>query len=53
MVGKKFRVLDLQVGCGIDSGAYAAAYAKHFKKQATGCEVILGGYTAINRPMKF
>jgi len=28
------------------------AYAKHFKKQAIGCGVVLGGHTAINCLMK-
>ena len=28
--------------------SYAAAYARHFKKQAIGNAVILGGHTAIN-----
>ena len=48
MVGRNFRVFGMQVGCGIDANAYAAAYAKHFKKQAIGCGVVLGGHTAIN-----
>ena len=52
MVGRKFRIFSLQVGCGIDSSAYAAAYAKHFKTQAIGCGVVLGGHTAINCMMK-
>jgi len=52
MVGRKFRIFGMQVGCGIDSSAYAAAYAKHFKKQAIGCGVILGGHTAINSLMQ-
>ena len=52
MVGRKFRIFGMQVGCGIDSSAYAAAYAKHFKKQAIGCGVILGGHTAINCMMQ-
>ena len=47
-VGQNFRIFGMQVGCGVDSKAYAAAYAKHFKKQAIGCGVILGGHTAIN-----
>jgi len=47
-VGRKFRVFSMQVGCGLDGSAYAAAYAKNFKKQAIGCGVILGGHTAIN-----
>ena len=48
MVGRKFRVFSMQVGCGVDGTSYAAAYAKHFKKQAIGCGVVLGGHTAIN-----
>jgi len=48
MVGRNFRVFGMQVGCGIDGGSYAAAYAKNFKKQAIGCGVVLGGHTAIN-----
>ena len=38
----------MQVGCGIDSSAYDAAYARDFKKQAIGCEIILGGHIAMN-----
>ena len=52
LVGRNFRVFSMQLGCGIDSTAYAAAYAKHFKKQAIGCGVILEGETAINCMMK-
>ena len=48
MVGRNFRVFGMQVGCGIDTTSYAAAYAKNFKKQAIGCGVVLGGHTAIN-----
>jgi len=48
MVGRNFRIFGMQVGCGVDGGSYAAAYAKHFKKQAIGCGVVLGGHTAIN-----
>ena len=48
MVGRKFRVFGMQIGCGVDSKSYAAAYAKNFKKQAIGCGVVLGGHTAIN-----
>lgn len=47
-VGKKFRVFGMQVGCGVDSKSYAAAYARNFKKQAIGCGVVIGGHTAIN-----
>ena len=38
----------MQVGCGLDRETYAAAYAKHYKKQAIGCGVVIGGHTAIN-----
>ncbi len=48
VVGRNFRIFGMQVGCGIDTSSYAAAYAKHFKKQAIGCAVVLGGHTAIN-----
>lgn len=48
MVGKNFKIFSMQVGCGIDSKSYAAAYAKNFKKQAIGCGVVIGGHTAIN-----
>ena len=51
-VGKKFRVFGMQVGCGVDSSSYAAAYARNFKKQAIGCGVVIGGHTAINCLMK-
>ena len=47
-VGRNFKVFGMQVGCGVDGGSYAAAYAKNFKKQAIGCGVVLGGHTAIN-----
>ena len=47
-VGRNFKVFGMQVGCGVDGNSYAAAYAKHFKKQAIGCGVVLGGHTAIN-----
>ena len=48
LVGKKFKIFAMQVGCGVDSTAYATAYAKNFKKQAIGCGVVIGGHTAIN-----
>lgn len=47
-VGRNFKVFGMQVGCGVNGSSYAAAYAKHFKKQAIGCGVVLGGHTAIN-----
>ena len=48
MVGNNFKIFGMQVGCGLDRDSYSAAYAKHFKKQAIGCEVIIGGHTAFN-----
>jgi len=48
IVGKRFKVFGMQVGCGVDSTAYATAYAKNFKKQAIGCGVVVGGHTAFN-----
>jgi predicted phosphodiesterase len=44
-VGKRYRIFATQVGCGVDSKTYAAAYAKNFKKQAIGCAVILNNGT--------
>ena len=48
MVGNSFKIFGMQVGCGVDANTYAAAYAKHFKRQAIGCGVVIGGHTAIN-----
>ena len=44
-VGKRYRIFGMQVGCGVDSSSYAAAYAKNFKKQAIGCSVVLNNGT--------
>ena len=48
MVGNRTKLFGMQVGCGLDRETYAAAYAKHYKKQAIGCGVVIGGHTAIN-----
>lgn len=48
MVGNKFKIFGMQIGCGIDRDSYAAAYARNYKKQAIGCGVVIGGHTAIN-----
>jgi metallophosphoesterase superfamily enzyme len=48
LVGKRFRIFAMQVGCGVDWESYATAYAKNFKKQVIGCGVVIGGHTAIN-----
>ena len=50
-VGKRSRTFAMQVGCGVDSTTFAAAYAKNFKKQAISCGVVIGGNTAINLMM--
>lgn len=52
IVGAKFKVFGMQVGCGIDHESYAMAYAKAGKKPAIGCGVIIGGHTTINKLMK-
>ena len=50
MVGRNFKVFrNAGAACGVNHWkAYAAAYAKNFKKQAIGCGVVIGGHTAIN-----
>lgn len=50
-VGQNYRVFACQVGCGVDSKSYAAAYAKNFKKQAIGCAIIIGSEICINAMM--
>jgi len=52
LVGKKFRIFAMQVGCGVDWESYATAYAKNFKKQAIGCGVVINGNVAINELMR-
>ena len=52
MVGRNFRIFGMQVGCGVDHESYAAAYARHYKKQAIGCGVVINGDVAINCLMK-
>jgi len=51
LVGKKFRIFAMQVGCGVDWESYATAYARNFKKQAIGCGVVINGDVAINELM--
>ena len=46
--GNTSRIWAMQVGAGLDRDSYAAAYSKHYKKQAIGCGVVIGGHTAIN-----
>lgn len=53
LVGSKFKIFGVQVGCGINHESYAMAYAKNFGKPAIGCAVILdGGRTPINLLME-
>jgi len=53
VVGQNYRIFGSQVGCGIDHKSYAMAYAKHGKKPAIGCMVVLdNGNTPINLLMK-
>lgn len=49
--GKERSVFGMQVGCGIDASSYAMGYAKHGKKPAIGCGVIVNGTVAINERM--
>ena len=46
LVGKKYKIFAMQVGCGIDKSSYAMAYGKHFKKPVIACGVVLGGKKA-------
>ena len=48
IVGSKFKLFGLQVGCGIDHTKYAMAYAKENAKPAIACAVVLNGETPIN-----
>lgn len=41
LVGARFKIFGMQVGCGIDHQSYAMAYAKAGKKPAIGCGVVL------------
>jgi metallophosphoesterase superfamily enzyme len=48
IVGAKFRIFGMQVGCGVDHKSYAMAYGKEGPKPAIACGVILQGETPIN-----
>jgi metallophosphoesterase superfamily enzyme len=48
IVGSKFKLFGMQVGCGIDHKQYAMAYAKENAKPAIACGVVLNGQTPIN-----
>lgn len=48
IVGAKFKLFGMQVGCGIDHKSYAMAYGKEGPKPAIACGVILQGEIPIN-----
>lgn len=48
IVGAKFKLFGMQVGCGIDHKSYAMAYGKEGPKPAISCGVILKGEIPIN-----
>ena len=48
IVGSKFKIFGMQVGCGIDHKSYAMAYGKENAKPAISCGVILQGEIPIN-----
>ena len=53
LVGAKFIIFGMQVGCGVDNKAYAMSYGRNFKKPAIGCGVLLDkGTLPIVIPMK-
>jgi len=51
IVGAKFRIFGMQVGCGVNHRSYAMAYGKEGPKPAIACGVILQGETPINTMM--
>lgn len=51
LTGENFKVLAMQVGCGIDRRSYAMAYGKHFPHPAIGCGVIKNGKVATTHMM--
>ena len=52
IVGAKFKLFGMQVGCGIDHKEYAFAYGKEGPKPAIACGVVLNGKTPINCMME-
>ena len=48
IVGAKFKLFGMQVGCGIDHKSYAMAYGKEGPKPAIACGVVLQGEIPIN-----
>lgn len=52
IVGAKFKLFGMQVGCGIDHKSYAMAYGKEGPKPAIACGIVLEGKTPINIMME-
>lgn len=53
LCGKNFRIFGVQVGTGLNSKSFAAAYAKNFPKSFVSCAVILeNGTLPILEPME-
>lgn len=48
IVGAKFKLFGMQIGCGVDHKSYAMAYGKEGPKPAISCGVVLNGEVAIN-----
>lgn len=48
IVGAKFKIFGMQVGCGINHKSYAMAYGKEGPKPAIACGIILQGEVPIN-----
>ena len=48
IVGSKFKIFGMQVGCGVDNKAYAMAYGREYAKPAIACGVVLEGLVPIN-----
>ncbi len=52
IVGAKFKLFGMQVGCGIDHKSYAMAYGKEGPKPAIACGIVLNGEIAFNSMME-
>jgi len=48
IVGARFKIFGMQVGCGVNNKSYAMAYGKEGPKPAIACGVVLQGETPIN-----
>lgn len=51
IVGKKYKVFGMQVGCGVSRESYAMAYAQRSPKPIISCGVVLNGRLPIIIPM--